>query len=77
MAMTKGQILAEAMALDPAEKAEIAERLLQSAFEEEPLSPEWIAEISRRIDAVDRGEMPTYPAEEVFERLRAKHGRRP
>jgi putative addiction module component (TIGR02574 family) len=79
MPMTMNQILVEAMALAPDEKVELAERLLASASdtEDDSLSPEWIAEIRRRIEAVDRGEMPTYPAEEVFERLRAKRGWRP
>jgi putative addiction module component (TIGR02574 family) len=77
MSMTKDQIFAAAMNLAPNEKAELAEQLLASAYDDDELSPEWVAEINCRIEALDRGEMRTYPANEVFERLRAKRGWRP
>ena len=37
--------------------------------QEPPLSPEWTAEIHRRLDALKRGEMKTIPADEVMRSL--------
>ena len=78
MPMTKEQLLAEAMALSPKERDELAEELWQSIGENE-FSQDQLAEIRRRAHAVDSGEMATIDGEtvmrELFERLtRAKAG---
>ncbi len=61
------RILAEAMALDPAEREELAERLLGSI--EPSTDPEyvaaWEAEIQRRITDMDAGVTPAIPWEEA------------
>jgi len=68
MAMTKEQILAEAMALEPSERDEVAEGLRQSIKPDE-LSPEQTAELRRRIEAHKRGELQFIPGEEVMKEL--------
>jgi putative addiction module component (TIGR02574 family) len=78
MAMTKEQILHEAMALDPKQRDELAEQIWQSIVPGE-LSDDQLAELRRRAHAVDSGEMATVDGEtvmrELFERLtRAKAG---
>ena len=73
MAMTREQILAEANALDPKERAELVEDLRQTAGDDE-LSHEQRAELRRRLAALDRGETTLIPGDqamrEVFAELR-------
>jgi len=71
--MTKDQILSEAMALEPHERDEVAEALWQSVVSTE-LSPEQLAEVRRRIAAIDNGE-PTLPGEQVMEEMRKRFER--
>jgi putative addiction module component (TIGR02574 family) len=62
------QILAEALKLPPVERAELVEDLL-SSFEfrsRTAIDALWAEEAEDRIDAFERGEMPTIPAKEVF-----------
>jgi putative addiction module component (TIGR02574 family) len=70
--MTKAQIISEVKAMPPQERTELLEDLRQFAIDDE-LTPEQIAEVRRRAQAVDRGEMGTVPGEkvmrELFERL--------
>jgi len=77
MSTSSEQILQQALALPPEDRAEILERLLASF--QSPPDPEldelWAREAEDRLDAYDRGEMGAVPAEEVFariERQRAK-----
>ena len=74
MPMTKEQILAEAKALNPEEREALVEELWLTLDEERTaIEAAWVAECKRRIEAVDRGEMPTIPGDQVmrelFERL--------
>jgi putative addiction module component (TIGR02574 family) len=77
MALTKEQILAEAMSLPPDERSHVAEELWLSVDEatKEEIDAAWLAEIRRRVAAVDSGAMKTIPAEELLAELRAKHQR--
>ena len=52
--MTKTQLLAEALTLQPKEREELAEELLLSV--NEVLDEEWAAEIRRRVAGIDGGE---------------------
>jgi putative addiction module component (TIGR02574 family) len=72
--MTKDQILQQALALDPDERSQLAEELSSSLDDktQEEVHEAWAVELRRRIEALDRGEMKTMPAEEVFERLRKR-----
>ena len=63
-------IEAQAMALPPAQRAELIDRLLVK--ETTPaLSPEWQAEIARRVADVEAGRAEFIPAEEAMARLAA------
>lgn len=74
MSMTRDQIKAEAMALDPREREQLAEELWRSVDEatKDEIDAAWAAEIRRRIEAVDSSQMPTVPADEVFAKLRSR-----
>ncbi len=77
MSASSEQILQQALALPPQDRAEIVERLLAS-FQAPPdprLDELWAREAEDRLDAYDRGELGTVPADEVLariERQRAK-----
>lgn len=61
------QIDDRARALSAEDRAKLAESMLESLHE--PLSDiefAWAEEIERRVEAFDRGELPSYPAEDVF-----------
>ena len=58
--------------LAPEERARLVELLLES-LHEPPLAAieaAWDAEIKRRVEAFERGEVQTYAAEEVFAEAR-------
>lgn len=69
--MTLEQILDEAMRLPAEQRAIVADRLLGTLGQNEDfeISPAWREEITRRIAAVDAGEMQTLDADAVFERM--------
>lgn len=71
--MTEKKVVAAAVKLPSKDRVKLAKRLLAS------LSPArdkneaaWIAEVQRRLQAYERGEVMTIPAEEVFRKLRAR-----
>jgi len=58
--------------LAPEERARLVELLLES-LHEPPLAEieaDWDAEIKRRVEAFERGEVQTYSAEDVFAEAR-------
>lgn len=57
-------ILEKAQALTPGEKAELLDRLVE-LLDGGELDPEWAAEIERRLDALDRGELEVIDISEV------------
>lgn len=62
----------QASSLLPEERAHLAEVLLES-LHDSPLSEietEWEREIEKRVAAFGRGELQTYPAEDVFAEAR-------
>jgi len=62
----------QACSLLPEEHAHLVEVLLES-LQDSPLSEietEWEREIEKRVAAFDRGELQTYPAEDVFAEAR-------
>jgi putative addiction module component (TIGR02574 family) len=63
------------MSLPPEDRSRIAEELWHSVDEakQEQIDAAWMAEIRRRIAAVDSGQMKTTPADEVFANIRSKH----
>jgi putative addiction module component (TIGR02574 family) len=74
MAMTKEQILTEAMALEPRERDEVAETLWQCAVPGE-FSAEQLAEIRQRVDDLDRGRVQPIGGDEVMQELRQRFQR--
>jgi putative addiction module component (TIGR02574 family) len=68
------QVLQEALALPPEDRAFVVERLDQSLNQGEFASPEiaaaWTAEIDRRIAAYERGEVPALDTDTSVERMR-------
>jgi putative addiction module component (TIGR02574 family) len=76
MTQAAQQILQAAMALSDDERAEVASALWESIEEGQgpELSPEWQAEIAKRIQEIDSGEVVMLSEEEVNERLREKYG---
>ncbi|MFZ2445750.1 MAG: addiction module protein [Syntrophobacteraceae bacterium] len=74
MSSRSTQVLKEALTLPPAERAEIAERLLSSldAPSQKEIDELWGKEAEDRLDAFDRGEIKAVPAKQVFERVDKK-----
>ena len=62
-----------ALELPPDERAELAQRLLQSLddLSEEELAETWLSEAKRRAGEIDRGEVQAIAAEEVRRKARA------
>ena len=57
--------------LNPEDRAKLAQLMLESLHT--PLSEveaAWFQEIEQRVAAFDRGEIPSYPAEDVFAEAR-------
>lgn len=77
MSSSTEQILKDALALPPRERAALLERLLIS-FQRAPdpkLDELWTREAEERLDAYDRGELKAVPVEEVFDRIRQRRGK--
>jgi putative addiction module component (TIGR02574 family) len=69
------EIEAEALNLPEADRARLFERLLLSFDEAAPhdeVSQAWVEEAARRDEAMESGEEPGIPAEEVFRKLRTR-----
>lgn len=71
MSATSEQILQQALALPPEERAELLEQLL-AAFQG-PTDPRldelWAAEAHDRLEAYDRGELESIDVEEVLDQI--------
>ena len=65
------QVLDDALALSPMERAELVEKILDSfPFRgREETDALWTEEAEDRIDAFDRGELEARPARAVFARI--------
>jgi len=77
MSTNSEQILKEALALPPQERAELVEQLL-ATFQSPPdphLDELWAREAEDRLDAYDRGELSAVPAEEVFNKIRQRRAK--
>ena len=72
MIAIEAEIVAAALGLPPETRAILADQLLDSlhtAENQAEIDAAWRKEIEARIDAYDRGETKTYPAEEVLREL--------
>jgi putative addiction module component (TIGR02574 family) len=71
------QILKQALALTAQERAALVEQLL-ATFQTPPdphIDELWAREAEDRLDAYDRGELKTVPAEEVFSRIKQRRAK--
>jgi putative addiction module component (TIGR02574 family) len=66
------EVLEEALSLPPAERAELAERLLTSlcAAPDSRIDKLWAQEAEDRLDAFERGEIKAVSAKEAFDTTR-------
>jgi putative addiction module component (TIGR02574 family) len=66
------QILKEALSLSPDERAALVEHLLASfdASARQHIDTLWAQEAEDRLDAFERGEILTIPAQNVFDAIR-------
>ena len=65
------QLEAQARELAADERAKLAQSLLDSLHAPvAEVEAAWAKEIDRRVTAFDRGELPAYPAEDVFAEAR-------
>lgn len=69
--MTRDQIVAEAMALDPVEREALAEELLLSLSEadREAIDAAWLTEVRRRDTAFAKGEISASPVDDAVARV--------
>jgi putative addiction module component (TIGR02574 family) len=77
MSANSEQVLKQALALAPKERAELVERLL-GTFQSAPdphLDALWAREAEDRLDAYERGELKAVPAAEVFDRIRQRRAK--
>lgn len=65
-------ILAEALKLPPIERAELIEQIVASfsSPDRQALDERWAAEAEERVEAYERGEIPSRSAHEVFRRAK-------
>lgn len=68
---TADKILKEALSLEPAEKAELIDKLLSSLDQPDAeLEAVWAKEAESRIDAYERGEIKAVTLERVLEKYK-------
>lgn len=70
-------MLKEALALETQERAELVERLL-ATFQSPPdphIDELWAREAEDRLEAYDRGELKSVPAEEVLRKIRQQRAK--
>lgn len=65
------QMEEQARALSPDDRAKLAQSILESLHTPiADVEAAWAAEIEKRVAAFDRGELESYPAEDVFAEAR-------
>ena len=64
----------EALHLPREDRSKLASRLLESLDEDVELTPEWKAELDRRIQSIEDGTAKLIPHEEVMANVRARLG---
>jgi putative addiction module component (TIGR02574 family) len=75
--MTLKSLTEEAVTLPPVDRALLIDALWESLAtpEEQAREAAWAAESESRVDAVDRGDLPTVDAPAALRQLRASLGR--
>ncbi|HET6492766.1 MAG TPA: addiction module protein [Burkholderiales bacterium] len=73
MTAPANSVIDQALKLKASERAAIAERLLLSLDVPDPaIDAAWAHEVDARVEAHDRGEIDSIPAEDVFAQYRHK-----
>jgi len=68
------KLIEQALDLPPDERARVAEQLLSSLEPElSPIDHLWAIEAEDRLDAFERGEIESIPAEEVFNAIKNRN----
>ena len=62
---------AQALKLSPEERAQLADRLVASLFQDQEIEDAWAAEVERRIEEIERGRATLIPAADSIARARA------
>lgn len=62
---------AEALKLTAEERAQLADRLIASLFEDNQIEDAWAAEVERRIEEIESGRSRLLPAAEAIARARS------
>lgn len=64
-------IEAQALELTAEERAQLADRLLTSIFEDHDIEAAWAVEVERRVEEIENGRAKLIPAAESIARARA------
>ena len=62
---------AQALKLSPEERAQLADRLITSLFEDHEIEDAWAVEVERRIEEIESGRAKLIPAADSIARARA------
>lgn len=62
---------AQALKLSPEERAQLADRLITSLFEDHDIEAAWAVEVERRIEEIENGRAKLIPAADSIARARA------
>lgn len=62
---------AQALKLSPEDRAQLADRLIASLFEDNDIEDAWAAEVERRIAEIESGRAKLMPAADSIARARA------
>jgi putative addiction module component (TIGR02574 family) len=62
---------AQALSLTPEERAQLADRLITSLFDDQNIEEAWAVEVERRIKDIEGGQVKLIPASEAIARARA------
>lgn len=67
----RGQVLRDALGLPPVDRAELVEQILASFDfpDRKDIDQKWANEVEVRIDAFEKGQIPSSPAKNVFDRI--------
>jgi putative addiction module component (TIGR02574 family) len=77
MATTNDRVIEEALSLPVDVRLNLVEKLLTSLNLpiDEEIERLWAEEAERRVSQIEEGKTKLVPGEEVFSRIRAKHGK--
>lgn len=64
-------VTAEALALSPEDRVQLADRLIASVFPDKEVEDAWADEVERRVREIESGRAALTPAEEAIARARS------